>query len=356
MRRVAFPPLVILVGSAFVFAQGKPGAQETGSVQEHVTVERVVVSVRVIDRFANPIPDLAVADFRLRVDGREASLESVEWIREGSRPELQRVVIPGVKSQELPVGAPKTVEQSIDQVHLTGSPRLIVMLFQWEIAGQKDIGFVRMMRQASGFLESARPDDRIAVFGFGSSLRLLQDFTTDRAALAEAIQRIRVLTRKASARPAEGPGLSDAIDRCERTGSIEKAFVCIGKALQGFPGPKTLIFFGWTVNSHRTAWHTEYPAAIEAIEKAQTSVSVLDVSDGWHTLAKGLKMIAYETGGIYQATHDLPDFARLRLELSLEGRYELVFRGPSTDRGWHQLDIELTSRAGTPLFQRWYQN
>jgi len=47
---------------------------------------------------------------------------------------------------------------------------------------------------------------------------------------------------------------------------------------------------------------------------------------------------------------------RRRVERSLEGYYEVVFRDPSLARGLHQVEIELVGRSGTPLFHRWYSN
>jgi len=47
---------------------------------------------------------------------------------------------------------------------------------------------------------------------------------------------------------------------------------------------------------------------------------------------------------------------RRRVERSLEGYYEIVFRDPAIRRGLHEVEIELVDRAGTPVFHRWYSN
>jgi VWFA-related protein len=336
----------LLLALAFAFLQEKPGVAEKGKVQERVTVDRVVVTGRVIDRFANPIPGLVAGDFRLRVDGREAAIETVEWISGRRQPE------------EKPVPA-ETPPGTAEEAALAAPPRLTVLPFQWEIAGQKDVGFVRMMRQAKRFVDSAGADDRIAVFGFGSSLPLLQDFTADHAAVEEAIQKIRSPSWRGRADEAGGPTLSAAASGCGRTDSIERA-LCIGNALAELPGPKTMLFFGWTAATTRETWRDEYPSILEAIGKAETSVSVLDVSDGKRygkrVLIQSLKSLASDTGGLYNETFDFPDLARQRVERSLEGYYELVFRDPALTRGWHQVEIELVGRPGTPLFHRWYRD
>ena len=127
------------------------------------------------------------------------------------------------------------------------------------------------------------------------------------------------------------------------------------------PGLKTMLFFGWSAATTQETWRNEYPAILEAMGRAETSVSVLDVSDGRRVSNKpvllgSLKSLAADTGGLYNETFDFPDLARRRVERSLDGSYELVFRGPAAGRGWHDVEIALTGREGTALFPRWYRD
>ena len=145
----------LLLALALALPQEKPGATEKGKVQERVTVDRVVVTGRVLDQFANPIAGLAARDFRLRVDGRETAIESIEWSPGRRQPE----------QKPAPAQAPPAQTARTEEPALAPPPRLTVMLFQCEIAGQKDVGVVRMMRQAKRFVDSAQAEDRIAVFG-----------------------------------------------------------------------------------------------------------------------------------------------------------------------------------------------
>jgi VWFA-related protein len=357
MARLPASGLVLLL--VFSSAQEKRPDQEKGKVQERVTVDRVVVTGRVIDRFANPVPGLAADDFRLRVDGRETPIESVEWIPGEQRP--PRSAVETTTGQALEAGPPPKISAAGQQAPAAPS-RTIVMLFQWEIAGQKDTGFVRMMRQAERFVDSADPTDRFAVLGYGSSLRLLQDLTTDHGAVRDAIEAIRSLGFRGRATTADAPALSASITGCGSTGSIQKAIICVGNSLQAFPGSKTLLFFGWSIGRRRGPERAEYPKMIEAIAKARTSVWVLDASDGKHTLAEGIARLAFDTGGLYNGgciyeTMYYADLIRLNVHRAVEGgTYEIVFRNPAAGRGWHEVDIELINRSGTPLFQRWYRN
>jgi len=51
-------------------------------VQEQITVERILVDARVTDYHGDVILGLKPADFTVKVDGKAASVESVEWIPE----------------------------------------------------------------------------------------------------------------------------------------------------------------------------------------------------------------------------------------------------------------------------------
>ncbi len=326
---------------------GQSAVRKPVQVEEHVAVERVVITGHVIDKFAKAIPGLVADDFRVSVDGTLTPIESVEWIPAGADSEPRP-----------PIVHPEEPPQVLDP-RLAPHPRLTVMLFQWEIAGQKDVGFVRMMRQAKRLVEASPSDDRFAVFGFGSSLRLLQDFTNDRASIERAILSIRSLNWKRQPGEAGGPTIAAGSDECGKPDSIEAAFTCIGTALQRMPGSKALLFFGWTAATTRDTWRVRAPAIIEAVAKAETSVFVLDVSDGRRSkvvLLESLKTLAFETGGSYQETYVFPDLARQRVQSSLDGYYELTFRNPGIHRGWHEVEIELTRRVGTPLFRRWFQD
>ncbi len=322
--------------------------QKPREVHEKVVVSRVVITGHVVDRFAKPIPGLTAADFRLRVDGQDTSIESVEWIPAPRETEG----IPVVASSAEPVQGKKTVP-------VGNGGRLVVLLFQWEIAGQKDVGFVRMMREAKRFVENSDPRDWFAVLGFGSSLRLLQDFTTDHAAVNEAILKIRNTGWHGVREEADGPTVTSQIASCGRSDSIEAGLQCIGTSLQHLPGPKTVLFFGWTAATTRDMWRLHYASVIDAMGKAEASVFSLDVSNGRRygnkLLLASFATLAFETGGLYHATYDFPGLARQRVQNALEGYYELVFR-PTAERGWHEIQVELVTHTGTPLFRRWYRD
>jgi hypothetical protein len=126
----------LLLALALGFAQEKPGVPEKGKVQERVTVERVVITGRVIDRFANPISGLAAGDFRLRVDGREAAIESVEWIP--ARPQsAQSPAVAKTDAEALEADLAPKGSAPVGQPTLAAPFRTIVMLFSGRSRGRK---------------------------------------------------------------------------------------------------------------------------------------------------------------------------------------------------------------------------
>jgi hypothetical protein len=329
-----------------------PSGTPVPGVQEHVTVERVVISGRVIDRFGNPIRGLTPGDLRLRVDGVEAPIEVLDPL-ESEQPAAEPAgVEAAVRARRAEAPGPMT---------RLSATRNILMLFQWEISGQKDRGFLRMMRQARIMVEASEPSDRIAVLGYGSSLRLLQDFTNDRAALDKAIRSIRSTSYRGQ--PSDGaPSIADSVAACPPTGSIEKAIRCVALSLQPIAGTKSLVFFGWTIGRpRRGVGLVEYPAMVEGLGRSRTSVFVLDVSDGYHWLPSGLKQIAIDTGGLYNGgcLYEMAacaDLARVKTQRTLSGGgYDLVFRDPTGRPGWHEVEIECRDGKRIAIFQRWYR-
>src|ERR1700753_2589932 len=50
--------------------------------QEKITVERILVDARVTEMGGEPILNLTAKDFRVKIDGIAATVESVDWIPE----------------------------------------------------------------------------------------------------------------------------------------------------------------------------------------------------------------------------------------------------------------------------------
>ena len=61
-----------------------PADERAGTFREEARVERVVIDAHVTDNDGEPIRDLGVGDFALKVDGKRVPIESVEWVSAGN--------------------------------------------------------------------------------------------------------------------------------------------------------------------------------------------------------------------------------------------------------------------------------
>jgi VWFA-related protein len=329
-RVVALVAAVCLVAGARATAQ--PATPTPGSTHtEDVFVGRIVINTHVLNASGIPIAGLGKSDFRVAIDGRGATLESVEWVDESSQP---------------------------DDAAVTGTTpgRMIVLLFQWEIANQKQVGFIRMQRQALNLIGSLLPGDRVAVAFFSSRLWLLQDFTSDHEQVARVVEGILTRRQEPAAADRE-PSLSGFLPNGGRDAtSIEKALLALASGLEKVPGYKSLILFGWgagvwqpTFQDQRTGVvrnTPEYDPARRALNRAETAVFCLDISDGDHPLSLGLERVAFDTGGFYLPTYLFPRFAIDRVTEALGGYYVLVVVKPVGAKGRHKIDVNV--RTGQP--------
>src|SRR6476619_6793537 len=171
------PSLRMAAGILFVLAAAAPAAAQVparpGSFFEEARVERVIVDAYVTDRYGDPIPDLAPADFRVRVDGKPVALESVDWVPAD---------LPEIPAADAHAAAPPFVP-----VTLAPPGRLIVFFFQTGFIPSRLVGLVRMSLQARRFLDTLLPTDRVAVVSYDSHLKLRLDVTGDHRKIQDAL-------------------------------------------------------------------------------------------------------------------------------------------------------------------------
>lgn len=306
-------------------------------VQERVHVTVVEVTVHASRGSGEAVTGLTPRDLRLFVDGRDVPIESLEWFSNGQAP---------AATPTPPAGEPETASSS--PVPPPPSGRLVVLFFQWHIEAAKIEGHLRMERQALEFLDTLRPEDRVAVATFGSRLWLRQDFTADRALARKAVRNALALeTGPLAGGP---PSLSAVVRDSESATSIEKAFLALAGALRPLPGSKAIVFFGWGVGRYdfltpdkalgTMSYSPEFHRAVTLLGEAQAPVFALDVSGGHHSLEAGLERLSYETGGYYLPTWDFPTGAMKNVAQAIAGHYVLVFRPPPLRPGTHEIRLD----------------
>lgn len=313
--------------------------QQPPRFKDVVTVERIVLDVRVVDASGRAIPGLVAADFKVKLGGKPVAVDSVRWLG-ASGDGLEDVVV-------TPAG--ETAGPKADPI-----PHLTVFLLQKDLSKFRAEGFLRMFQKTERMLHALPEDDLAAAMIFDTNLRLLDDFTADRKRTKRAIQQGFVHPRVA-VQESEEPSLARHLDAADgrRVASPEKALLRIGEALSELPGLKSVVFLGWGLGTFGRSGVTmtpDYEPARQALLRARCSVFSLDITDAdYHSLEVGLQQVADDTGGFYAKTNLFPDAALTRMEGALSGYYVMSLERPEGATGSLSLEIGLTRRKGEVL-------
>lgn len=165
-----------------------------GVVKFGATTQLVVVDVTVKDKSGNPIKGLKPADFNITEDGRKQDIkfftyqeleetatppEPVPARPPAPAPAPQATVVKPVTANQIAPAKPGEVKYK--------DRRLLVMFFDMTSMPIQDQ--IRAQTAAQKFLKTQMtPSDLMAVMTFASDLKVLQDFTDDRDALAKVIK------------------------------------------------------------------------------------------------------------------------------------------------------------------------
>ncbi|MEO6260354.1 MAG: VWA domain-containing protein [Thermoanaerobaculia bacterium] len=310
--------------------------------ETQITVERILIDARVTNDRGDPILGLQPSDFRVRIDGKPASVESVEWIPETA-------VGRDLATLDAP---PVEVNRSLDQPAPPG--RLLIYFFQTDfarnsvrVAGQQHI--VVSSEQWTEWLEE---EDRVAVFSYDSHLKFRLDFTNDGNHIHDAMEQALLTDEPPPPRTVPMPSLARRLDGKEMrdASSPEAALIIIANALRSIPGPKSLILFGWglgRLTGGGVVMDRKYASARRALESARVSVFSIDFTEAdSHSLEVGLGKVSADTGGFYAKTFRFPRIAIDRLQRTLTGHYELEVRKPDGGaRGVHTIETEVLKRG-----------
>lgn len=321
----------------------------SAQVQEQITVERIVVDTRVTDDRGNPITGLTARDFRVRIDGQPARVESSEWIPEtAAARELANID-----------SAIADVNTSLDQPAPRG--RLLIFFYQTDFArnSSRVAGQMQTVVNANDWLEWLDPDDRVAVFSFDSHLKFRLDFSSNKDHIKDAMQQALLTDNPPWPRIVPMPALAKRLDPVElrKAGSAEAALIIVANALRPIPGPKSIILFGWglgRLTPSGVVMESKYAGARQALESARASVFSIDFTQAdSHSLEAGLGQVSGDTGGFYAKTFRFPKIAVDRLQKTLAGHYELEVRKPDTNaRGTHTIEVDVPSQRRASVMAR----
>ena len=315
----------------------RAAGQDPPRFTERVDVARILLDVRAIDPRGRPLLGLASEDFEVRINGRVARVESVQHISGEPDP---------------PSPLPQATQTT---PHQPGHGRLVVFLFQKSLHRSRIPGLMLMLRELRRSLETFSPHDEVAVLRFDSRLQVLLDFTQDRDRLRRAFEHDVLFGDAVDPRESGAPSLRPVLDRerAEPSYSMERALLRVAEALAPLPGPKSVVVVGHGFGRFSSMGVTLEPAydeAREALQQARATVFCLDVTNAdYHSLEAGLKIVAEDTGGLYQRTHVFSQAALNRVVAALEGQYVLFVERPVLRKGSNRVDVRLRGRAGLVL-------
>jgi VWFA-related protein len=126
----------------------------------------VQINVLAQDSKGQPIPDLTQQDFTLQVSGRRRPIQVFSVERNGAQGPAP----------------PETAQLPFSNRVASGDPNLVIILFDEYNTASMDVA--RARKQLVEVFSRLEPTSRIALYLLTKELKILLDFTTDRAALA----------------------------------------------------------------------------------------------------------------------------------------------------------------------------
>ncbi|HEX6100527.1 MAG TPA: hypothetical protein VF432_29700 [Thermoanaerobaculia bacterium] len=325
-------------------------------LQETITVSRVVVDARVTELAGEPITDLVAADFDVRIGGKRAIVESVEWVPDIESSSRRAVESSSREDKPPPLDDSKTRRLDDSTRHPPG--RLIVLFVQTDFARNtwRVTGHMKFLQYADALLDTFAPEDRIAVFSFDSHLKFRLDFSRDRDAIREALRQTLFIDYPPPPPMVPSPSLAAYLDRdkMRRAAQSETGLMLVANAMRSMAGTKTILLLGWGLGertSSGVSMRHQWRDARAALDAARASLFALDTTDAdYHTLEAGLIAAAEQTGGFYAKTHIFPRVAIERLQRTLSGHYELTLRAPANlGAGTKELSVRVKRRGATVL-------
>ena len=311
---------------------------------ETIDVSLATIVVRVVDTWGAPILDLKPEDFRVQAGRKEIPVAALDWVSSAAPP--TPAAPPEAGKEEAPAPPPSAPRPG----------RLVVFFVQADLTPSRISGQLRLRLHTHDLLDTLPPADRVAVVSYDSHLKLWQDFTQDHEKVYAALDRAMLYSKETEIAPEGSESLAGHFDyeAARRAATPERALELTARALEPFPGEKTLIFLGWGLGRFDGGGVDMVPAyrpAVRALAAAHASVFVLDVTSAdYHSLEVGLQNVAAATGGIYLKTFRLPGLAVRTLAKTISGYYVLTLDTAQLSGAKGPLQIELRDgRRGTVI-------
>jgi VWFA-related protein len=270
------------------------------------TVNLVEIDVQVTGRDGKPVKGLTQSQFSVTEDGKAQKISTFEYN------DIEQVETAG-KGDEAPVTVPLGAVTSPQEIKaVVRDHRMIVLFFDLTSLEQDDL--LRSTRAAQKYLATQMtPADLVAVVVFGNTLKVVANFTNDRALLRRAVDAIipgheAALASLADAAIAadgetavsEDTGAAFTADDAEfnifNTDRKLAAVEALCEILEGIPGKKSIIQFTSGITQTGEENRSELIAATNSANRSNVSIYTVD-SRGLLTATPGGDASVGASGG-----------------------------------------------------------
>lgn len=320
-------------------------------------MREIIIPLRVIDRKGYPVLGLGPEDLEVTIGGEPVPVRSLVWHASepfpGSDDEDAAETGSGLSLGPEELGPAASLRRRDARSVVDEDGRLVVLFVQvghHQVTSLEEAyigGHLKLRPYVEDLLAKMPPNDRVALVSFDARLKLWEDFTLDHEAVGERIYDAIGFGEPDPVPAEDGPSLFERFDfeAAEDTAEPEEALQIVAEAVEHFPGIKEIVFMGWGIGRYVEGFGIVTPPsqirATTALRKARAVVHVLDVMQGSHALASGLKTIAASTGGTYASTDRWPRREVARLGRILRGHYYLVLDPAELPEDAGKLRVEL---------------
>jgi VWFA-related protein len=353
MRRLMVRPVLLGLATALALG-GSLAAQEAQQPPaedrfqgEEVNVNEVLLDVLVTDRQGNVILGLGPQDFVVKEDGKPVDLTGVTFYSSSRFVESrEEAASKGLKVDRVPQDRYFILFFEDQRDAAVDAPRLLAQQLE---AGRRAQEWVR---------KELAPADWVAVVSYDRKLKVHQDFSQDRQALAGAIQdavkgkSVDNTWPSRVQKKGEGPSLTAHLPQGtklrDETTTIYEGLGVLADAAGEVTGRKNLVLF--TVGFGRVNSFGQYqpdpryyPPMMRALNDNNVAVYTVDlVPPGTeHVLSNAMNQLADETGGRY--LFNFTTFATPLRQIAEEnsGYYLLSYQSekPASRSGFQRVEV-----------------
>ncbi len=281
-HRLAVALLISSLCGPSASAQQAPPQTQAPLTTFRVNTKLVVQTVAVTDRAGSVVEGLTAADFVVSEDGVAQDIAFVEFQRVAGEslpaitaaPLSQPLPVPAATQPQIAVSAPGDIRYR--------NRRLLILYF--DLSAMPPPDQARAYANALTYINTQMTrDDLIAILTFqGGGVRVKRDFTDDRAALVETMQRLIY------GDDLDGDGLPDNPDPGTAFGQDDAEFNVFNTdrqlaalqtavtLLRPLPEQKALIYFGSGLRLNGTDNQAQLRATTNAAIKANVTINPID--------------------------------------------------------------------------------